>query len=410
MLRAVPASEPEVAFDVVDVLDGFAKLERRSPTLGGSVPLRVAQACVPLLEGNAWGLQITLARRIELRRRFGGWSVDVPDELERMARAAVAKAAADGILSPGAWRERLERGLVVASPRKISLFTGLYARPRPGVRLRQSATANRRSFAFTVDEAMIDSGFQPIVLDIVPCSDTIVLEGEVATLAPLPAQVALARCSLAEAADVAAAHVRFYDGEYFATKQRGQIARKYRDEIARRPDPPAGDVRMTIVEAGPRCVELRGDRAVFTNPVALSATFDGMHVIVEPDKAQLARYAAEVREAWQGVTLHEGALLYLTKYTTPHPAGEPHFFTKPCALVATPPGISTVIDGICGAGYDVLRGVIRSDAFHAAPAVFQLWQPGRTVHVPRGAPLAQLFATPAHLAEATFSAVSAWSW
>jgi len=371
------------------------------------VPLRVAQACVPLLEGNAWGFQVTLGKRIELRRRLGRWHVDAPGELERMARAAVPKAIADGLLAAD---RKLD---LVTTGRTIALFTGLYVRPRPGVRLRLSATANRRSLAFGVAEVILDdpSRWTPIVLAITPRSDAIVLEGEVATLAPLPARIELARCSLAEAPEVAAAHIRFYDGEYFATKQRGQVARKYRDEVTRRPAPPAtGEPALTIVEAGPRCVELRGDRAVFVNPVAMTATFDGLHVLVEPDRDQLARYATEVRAAWEGVACHQGALLYLTKYITPHPPGEPHFFTKPCALVATSPGVATVIDGICGDGYDVLRGVIRSDAFHAAPAVFQLWQPGRTVAIPRGAPLAELFATPAVLADATFDITSAWSW
>jgi hypothetical protein len=328
----------------------------------------------------------------------------------RQARAALPKAVADGLVSPHA-RKRLERGLVVVSGGTISLFTGLYARPRPGVRLRLSATANRRSFAFSVAEEMLDDpdGWLPIVLNITPRADVLVLEGEVATLAPLPARFELARCSLTEAPAVVSAHIRFYDGEYFATKQRGQVARKYRDEVARRPAS-TSDVKLTVVDAGPSCVELRGDRAVFVNPVAMTATFDGMHVTVELDRDQLARYASEVRAAWQHVTCHEGALLYLTKYITPHPAGEPHFFTKPCALVASSPGVSTVIDGICGDGYDVLRGVVRTDAFHATPAVFQLWQPRHTVAIPRGAPLAQLFPTTPALADATFDAVSAWSW
>ena len=47
-------------FEVGDVLDGLFRLEKRSPTLRGSVPLRVAQACVPLLQGNAFGLQVVL--------------------------------------------------------------------------------------------------------------------------------------------------------------------------------------------------------------------------------------------------------------------------------------------------------------------------------------------------------------
>src|SRR5262249_51109484 len=48
--------------EVLDILGGLVRLTRRSPTLDGSVPLRVARACLPLLEGNAYGLQLVLTR------------------------------------------------------------------------------------------------------------------------------------------------------------------------------------------------------------------------------------------------------------------------------------------------------------------------------------------------------------
>ena len=52
------ASAPPV--EVLRALGAFAALERRSATLDGNVPLRVAQACMPFLEGNALGWQIVL--------------------------------------------------------------------------------------------------------------------------------------------------------------------------------------------------------------------------------------------------------------------------------------------------------------------------------------------------------------
>ena len=206
MTLAAVARAPLVAFDVVDVLDGFATLCRRAPTLGGSVPVRVAQACVPLLEGNAWGYQIAIHRRIELRRRFGAWSVvgiDRGDEVARLMRATVPVLVAEGTLR-GDWQRRLERG-VVDTRGSISLFTGLFVRPRDGLRLRQSSTANRRSWAFSVGEAILDDrdGLCPVVLDILPAAnvDAFAIEGEIATLAVLPARVSFARCGLGDAPD-----------------------------------------------------------------------------------------------------------------------------------------------------------------------------------------------------------------
>src|SRR5262249_54349085 len=145
-----------ITFDVVDVL-GAASLVRRSPTLGGSVPVRVAQACVPLLEGNAWGHQVVLRDRIELRARLGRWSAASGRVAarDRLVRASGPLLLGDGTVRDGAWRARLERGCLVTG-RTISLFTGLFARPRPGVRLRLSSTANRRAWSYAIDEAILD--------------------------------------------------------------------------------------------------------------------------------------------------------------------------------------------------------------------------------------------------------------
>jgi hypothetical protein len=442
-----PALAPvrDRAFDVVDVMAGLCTLARRSPTLGGSVPVRVAQGCVPLLEGNAWGHAISLSRRIVLEKKLGGWTVATfgdGDELSRMCRANVPLLVNDGTLRPGTWGKRLERGIVDAG-RSISMFTGLFVRPHPGVRLRASTIANRRSVLYTIEEAIFDGtdALCPIVLDIVaaPGVHTITLEGEIATLAVLPAQVRFSRCTLAEASDVAAAHVGFYDADYFATKKRGQVARSYRDEVMRASraadragSDPVGIVDVRVVEGGPSLVDAAAplrfhratgpiaapsgtapDRLVVRNAVPFTATFDGYTVTIDHDRAALDRYAAEVRDTWRrwldssGTPSHEGALLYLTKYFTPHPPGEPHFFVKPCALVATGAGSSTVIDGRPGSGFDVMRGVVRSDRFHAVPSVFQLWRPGETITVPRARVLAELFAFPRDQGDTSFDMATA---
>lgn len=438
-LEAVPAQAKPIAFDVVDVLGRFTSLGRRTPTLDGGVPIRVAQGCVPLLEGNAWGWQLALGRRIELRRsRLGAWQLAAPtphvDALDRLTRAAVPMLLREGTLRPGAWVKRLEHG-ALACGRTLSLFTGLFVRPRPEHRLRIATLGNRRSWLYTIDEAIYDDAdaFTPLVLDVTPArdADSLILDGEVASLGILPAHITFSRCALEDAPEVAHAHVDFYDARYFETKKRGEVARKYRDSVTRAPRPAAPDAaapHARVVDGGPSLVEpglpaqhhrstgslaapstTPPDRLVVRNAVSFAATFDGYTLVVTPDRAELDRFAADVRAAWQrwqeqaNRQFHEGALLYLTKYVTPHPAGEPHFFVKPPSLVATTPGTSTLIDGRAGAGFDIMRGVIHSDAFHAAPAVFHLWRPGETLRIPRGAPLADLFVVSRAFDDASFT-------
>lgn len=427
-LAAVPEAPRRIAYAVVDVLDGFASLAKRSPTLDGSVPVRAAQACLPLLHGNAWGHQIVLHRRISLRKRRGSWTVvgiERGDELDRLMRATLPTLVADGTVEQSSeWRRRLERG-VVDTRGGISVFTGLFVRPRDGVRIRQSANANRRSLAYSIEQAIIDdaSGLVPVVLNVVPAPgvDAFTLHGEVATLGALPASVEFARGTLDDAPHVGQAHCNFYDADYFATKKRGAAARKYRKEFARQTSPPACDVRATIVDVGQRAVEVARpqrvhraagvammspdpDRLMVANAVSFTATFDGLNVTVTPDPDELAAYARGVRTVWErwlgpDPSRHPGALLYLSKYFTPHPPGEPNFFVKPASLLDTSPGVSTLIDGMCGVGYDVLRGVVHTDGFHATPAVFQL-EPGNAIDIQRGTPLAEMFPIPRDLIDA----------
>jgi len=398
----------------VELLDavGLCRIARRTADLDGSVPLRAARACVPLLEGNAFGRQIELRRSLRLRRRLGGWQLVDDDEWQRSVRAA-ALLLSDRIAS-ATWRSLLADGPLVplrggAGP-ALGLWTGLLARTRPDRTLWVGSAGNRRNRDVLVHEHVVEAhdDWVPLVLELRPADDVRELElrGEIATLAALPRTVPVRRVALADAPDIGRAHCEFYDAQYFAAKQAGPT-RKYRRMLA---EPGTADVDVArLVEIGPPTVTLepfarrhdaRGPREpfggdgpttlVFRNPVDFEARFDGLHVRIDHDTDRLAAIAraieAELRDAL-GPLEHRGALLYLTKYFTPHVPGEPHFFVKPAAWLATPPGIATLVEGQPGAGYDVLRGVVRTDRFFALPAVFALWQPGRTIAVPAGTPL-----------------------
>lgn len=434
------SQDPPIAFDAIDVLDGLVTLERRSPTLDGSVPLRVAQACLPLLAGNAFGLQITLSSRIELTRRFGRWTLakPLPAELERRVRATLPMLAARGLWQPhGAWAKAFESGLVSISPLPLSLFTGLFVRPREGIRLRLSSVKNRRSLAYDVKEAILDdsAGWTPLVLTVAPRGNTCILQGELATLAPLPATATFRSLAFEQAEALARAHLGFYDRAYFETKRGGEVSRAYRRRAALESSATVASLSTQVdyVDAGVQTAQpgappsfhrpsgpqtdatAAPDRLIVHNAVSFSAHYDGLLVQVQPDAGELARFSERVRARWKGMLpegAHEGALLYLSKYVTPHPQGEPHFFVKPSMLFRTEPGTSLLLEGKSLEGAEILRGVTESDWFHATPAVFHLLAPGTSITVRAGAPLLELFPQSRRLAAATFelekAGLTAW--
>jgi hypothetical protein len=438
--------------DVIDALDGLARLSRRSPTLDGSVPLRVAQGCVPLLDGNAAGLQLRLGLAWRVYRTLGvwrvaplldhessnGWGLPLPtdrdarrhDAFDRLLRARWQTLVARGALPPtSAWRG-LSAVVSVASGLRgaiVRVATGLLVRPAPGLVVRVSRCANRGPWSLDVAETVVADSTRhtPLVLEcrVSHDVDELRLDGDLATLALAPADVTWHRRALDDRPEVAAAHRAFYDPAYFAAKRAGEVTRKYRRMIG--DDAPAtGDATLTtpeLVEAGPmqssfehtaRVADVTGSReapspcaaVTFFNEVAFTARFDGERVALSWDRDALDRRAAAIAQRWgpHADESDRGALWYLTKYFTPHPAGEPHFFVKPAAFVVTPAGWSSVLEGLSGAGYEVLRGVVHTDRFHATPAVFAL-HGDRAIHVAAGAPLLRVFPTPAELTAPTFT-------
>jgi hypothetical protein len=313
------------------------------------------------------------------------------------------------------------------------LWTGLLARPDTGVWLRVSGTANRRNLFVEVEERFVpdEDALVPIVLEIRlrdEAPDRLRLEGEIGTLAPVAPGLALEERRLAQEPAVARAHVEFYDADYFAAKKQ-EPTRRYRKILPRKPSiSDQGPARCQVVVAGPtshtvtaasRFAHAAGPAAappaggslpsiVFANLVPFEARFDGHTLAVEPDREALARGARAVEETWAQafggafVSEHRRALWYLTKYFTPHPPGEPHFFVKPWSFTRTPPGWSSLLEGAHGEGWDVMRGVVWTDVFFATPAVFRVQRLGEPIRVAAGEPLLQVLPVPRRLLDAGY--------
>jgi len=417
------AAEPlgPAAYDVLDAFGGFARLVRRSPTLDGSVSLRATQGCVPLLEGNALGHQVVLTRPLVLERGFGRWRVredEAWQAVERARRAALPMLRARGVLPADAWPE-LERGVVTMVRGEAWVWTGLCVRPRTGSWLLVTSAANRRNRGFEVRSRVVptDDGWVPLVMELRPAAGarTLRLQGEVACVVVAGPGPGLERMPLSRHPEAARGHLRFYVQEYFEAKKRGEITRRYRKTIDAAPRAVAIESgEGAVVEVGPCPGEIesldecllptgpasrvpagRGSLAVarFDEVIGFSAAWDGHTVALDYDRTELRRLTAGIEPAFVAalgpelVAKHPGALLYLTKYFTPHPPGEPHFFVKPWALNVLPPGWSALVDGVHGPEYDVMRGVVHADQFFATPAVFQLFQIGQRIEVPAGRPL-----------------------
>jgi hypothetical protein len=372
----------------------------------------VARACVPLLEGNAYGLQITLDRPLHLSRRLGRWRASWSEadgrDLERRHRGAVPRLAVEGFVPSPPWTRALEPGVAQPVAGGIRLFTGLLVKPDRGVWLRVTSTANRRNTLFEVVEQVIpdEDAWVPLVLELRPrrgAPSRIGLIGEIATIAPLRPDVRIEDVPLAEAPELARAHQRFYDQAYFEGKKE-DVTGKYRRAVAGETKAVADEAgAFRVARIGAALVEVRPlgpfttasgpvptprakdprrlDTLVFRNEVAFTAFYDGHTLTLDYDREHLREKAGVVERAFRAAVPadsreHPGAGFYLTKYFTPHPPGEPHFFVKPWAFTQTPAGWSSLLDGLHGDGYDVMRGVVSTDSFFATPVVFRVHREG----------------------------------
>ena len=393
-------------------------------TLGGSIALRAARACVPFLAANAAGVRLSLRTPLSLRRRFGRTSVALHANVVARHRAILPMLVREGLVPAGVARRFAETPWAIADGR-VHLFTGVVVEPQDHEIVRVGHAGNRRPVSVDVDETLL-GGRVPVAivlsLSLARGVDRADLSGEVASLVRLDAS----RFDEASPDDLSRAltdHARFFDEAYFTGKKRAPT-RKYAkasrarstDEepdlvtrVARLGPPHLVEETRSVLDASGAAID-RVTALALRSAMRLDVSFDGHTLSIDADERARAVYADAVSRAYRACIAHEGhpgARLYLAKYATPHQPGEPYFFVKPPELVRTTPGASTLIVGALGDGWETMSGVIETDWFSAVPAVLRVLRVGAPVVIPAGARLATLYPTRRRVLGAPFDA-KAW--
>lgn len=329
-------------------------LASRTPTLGGTIPVRAARSCPPLLAGNAFGLMLSPVDRIHVRRGLRSLEIDP---------------------APRAARARGTRFVEASFDTGVAIHEGVD-------RLAIGRAYNRRDRRATALDAPIVRG-ESIAVTLrveVGLREEVEIRGEVACVGAWLDDVDVA--SAREARALLSAHARFFDDAYFEDK-RGRPTNKYRNERRARDGASSTVARAVVAHVGgaPPKVERGADGVtgiVIAADVDVALAWHGQRVelALEPRAAaSRARRIAERCRELLGRELEGGALRYFTTYATAHAQGDPHMFLKPAVLVGGPPGATLVVDGPDAQGLEGARGVTEADWFHALPAVGEMIGP-----------------------------------
>ena len=424
---ASAAPSDDWAFEAFQALPGFCTLAKRSPTLDGQLPLRAAQHCSPVFEGNEAGFQVCLAQPMTLRRGRRGLHIDMTppalDQTQRQTRKAMRALVAQGLLAAnGHWHRLFAEDAMPARGNRIFLWTGFLVRPAPGVALRVSAAFNRRSRIAVVEHAIADpSGFTPLVLEIdgrALRDEPTWIDEEIGCVLPVAASAAMTLASIRRVPEVVREFESFFDAHYFELK-RSKPTGKYRRLVREPAAPPAETCEARVYTAGPAIHEVsslrrfHGPDGVFSQaPVGVSlpvctvrnvglidADWDGQAFTRErKDLTKALRSLAHDWRAAGGSTTGDG-YEFLSGYLYAPGRDEPYWLLQPWVFAVTPPGWSVVMDGLPAGGSDGMRGIIRTDQFHSVAMVYRLYTPGR-ITVRAGAAVLKFFPIPRRLQSA----------
>ena len=416
MLSMTVAGMEDCAFEVVSLLPGLARLNKRSGELDGNLPVRAARYCGPVFEGSAAGFQIVLAQPMTVQRDKRGkvaWNLTPPalSLVTEQVNDALERGVREGLLERGDHWHRLFSGdaLPVRGQRAF-IWTGMMVRPRAGLWLLVGGAFNRRSRIALVDHVVTDpERFVPLVLEVdlrALGTEACWLEAELGCLTPLAPRVRLHKAPLTAGAPELRQFAEFFSESYFETKSRHPTATYVRCQRERRLKADEA-CEARLLYAGPD-VHLVDEFRRFLSPTGFSATPSSPGTL----PFGLIRNMAPLSWTWQGQTHsafevkhqrclpalqalwkasfgdeHRAALEFLGGYALGEHWDQPYVQVQPWVFMPTSTGWSTLVDGVHRPpDYDGMRGVIATDWFHALAMVFRLFGPS-TVKIPTRAPL-----------------------
>ena len=433
------SSPPTTSFEAICALPGFCSLEKRSPTLGGSLPLRAAQHCSPVFEGNSVGFQVVLKQPMTVRRFRGALKVELTppafQQTQEEVTDAVERLVAEGILPRGGyWHRLLRRDALPIAGNRLLIWTGFLIKPPQDAWLRVGRAFNRACRIDVIDHLIDDpTGFTPLIVEVDGRSigrDAVWLEGEVGSLLPVSPNVTIDLAQMPPDSPVVRSYEAFFDAHFFAEKEKhptGKYRKMFRDKTSEEPEPsPACHARMFFV--GPAVHKIRRLNRRFTpagvsqagpqhhgglpfaeiaNVGQIGADWDGQSF---RPRVEFGSALRALERSWRraGGNTDSDAFEVLRNYAADSARDEPYWGIHAWAFLVTSAGWSAVTEGTRIGHSEGMRGVLRTDAFHGLSMVYRLYAPG-PVQVDRGTVIMRATPIPRRLQAAGLIDVSASS-
>jgi len=411
-------------FELYDALGEFFLLQSRSATLDGSIPLRAAQHCIPYTEGCSAGLQLVppfFELKIKKNRKFEISTPNPPDP--QFYEETLHWLKYNQILSDY-WWSILENGPVWDQGDKAYIWTGYVIRPVENTWILNGGAYNRRAQVKTIDLVYADSqNFQPLfcaldLSEMKPGSYQIAAElGCLLGLQPgVEVKVAPVEDSTAELKAVC----DFFDDQYYEQKKTVPATGKYRALGSSRNKPIQASSKKETTEVllvnmfdSPYQIDtfknfvtslgIGPDRKlsdtfkfiILKSAYSAKLDWDGTYWKTKVKAHPLTQKLIEI---WTKVGGDAGERFANTvaDFVWLPAATESFFNVAPWVLMKTPPGWSSVYDGVHFENAEGLRGVVRTDQLYQVSGVYRLIN-GPTLNIKKGSPLMRILPIPRNL-------------